>query len=120
MITAAGAEYILKVNFGMAAQIDHWYIGLVTNYDPNVGWTEFVDYTGDRPRWIVDGPDIVHGNTLSGLTFNSNANINGMFLTNISAKGDLSGLIFSIGKTVYAQEVRAGQIFTLDYTAAWP
>jgi hypothetical protein len=107
-IVDQGANHILNVGFGGAAQVDPWYIGLINNSPtPTIltsdtlaahsGWQEFTGYTGNRQVWDDTAAGSRSKGTTSSAAFpiTGAATIHGLFICSVAT--GTSGTLWSAG-----------------------
>lgn len=118
---------ILGVYFDAVSQSANWYMGVINNSgspseDPtdtlasHAGWTEFTDYSGNRPEWAPDAPSSkqITNSSVITFTFTGTGTIYGFSICNV-ATGD-SGMLWATGALSTPESVISGDVFKFTYT----
>lgn len=116
MITQAGRNALLQINFAQRPIVSNWYIGLFTG--PGV---EFVSYSGFRPVWTPVGyyNEQILGSTLTPLVVIGDATIAGIALHNTHTKGSLIDLQGAYTALITPFAITTGQKISVIFTVGW-
>lgn len=130
-ITNEGLDEVLDVMFHNTSQHSTWYMGLIDNsgytgvaagdtYTSHSGWTENTDYDETfRGEWTEGAASSQQITNASAVQFSMNATvtIKGMFLCNVSTKGDSSsGVLWCTGLFSSTVSCVNGDTLSVTYT----
>ena len=109
LITNVGLDHILDSQFTGSAQVDPWFIGLISSAGftgivaadtmaSHAGWVELTTYSeGVRQTWdeAAASGQIIASSSVATFTQTAGATIKGAFLTSSDTKGGATGTLFS-------------------------
>lgn len=108
LIVDVGRNAILNIMFCGATQLTQWYAGLISDSGytgiaaadtmaSHAGWTEFTDYSGNRPEWAPEDSsgEILINATPIEYTFTDAGTIKGYFLNSVNTIGGTLGTLWS-------------------------
>jgi hypothetical protein len=132
-VTTVGATAALAATFNATAP-GAWNIGLVTGpasgntyaagdtMASHAGWTEFVNYTGNRPAASFNSASAASVSTSSPATFtvdNGGGVVCGGFIVNNATKGGTAGTLYSVGNFQQGDKsVADGDQLLVSYSAS--
>lgn len=130
-ITNQGKNKILDCMFNSSSQIANWYVGQISNSGSpslaagdtlasHAGWTEFTNYSGNRPAWgngAASGQAVTNA---SQFTFNITAtgSLYGLFVCSVATGGTGSDILWCTAAYPEPVPVSNGDQMKGTYTLA--
>lgn len=123
-----GLNYLLDAGLGGGAQDTTWFILVIddTGYTDQSAsdtlashpdWTEFTDYTGNRPAWTpaaASGGQITNSASAASITMTANGTIRGLGLCGVNSGS--GGILYSTGVLGTGRGVSDTEVLELVYT----
>jgi len=126
--TLLGLSSMQNVNYRGTTPITAWYIGVIsaTGYSTPLSsdtisskpWTEWTDYSGNRPQWSPDAAvnGVLTNSTYATLTPSASTAIQGLFIVSDNTRGGTTGLLDATGVLASSRTVTSGTPLQLRYT----